>query len=156
MFDEIDFRKVIEDDLMKLKFILKMKIASLEDIKKEEENIINGIKKVMGSVKEMEMVLEKEIEKYKRFRSGWDRAYAKKKWDAIGNAVKEEIENFNQEYMKTKDIYDSCELLSKRLDELKDNLKKMNAKNQEGKEKELKMLEEFKKQKEKGFDSFQL
>ena len=150
------FRKVIDDDLMKLKFILKSKVASIEDIKKQEQNVVDTIKQLITSVREIEETLEKEIDKYKRFEKGWQKAYAKKKWDILGGAIKEEVDNFNQEYLKTKDLYDTCGALNERLETLRSMLKKMNARNKESKDKELALLEDFKKQKTGDVSSYSL
>lgn len=151
MADNSAFKQIIEEDLNKLKFILKMKLASLEEIKKEEENIIDNIKKLMVAVKEMEKSLENEIEMFKKISGGWERAYFEKRWEAIGNALKSELENFNNEYKKTKDLYESAGNLAQRLEQFKELLKKLNIKNVESRENDLKMLEDFKKQKEGGY-----
>jgi len=145
------FKQIIEEDLNKLKFILKMKLASLEEIKKEEENIIDNIKRLMVAVKEMEKTLENEIEMFKKISGGWERAYFEKRWEAIGNALKTELENFNNEYKKTKDLFESAGNLAQRLEQLKELLKKLNFKNVESREGDLKMLDDFKKQKEGGY-----
>jgi len=151
MVDESAFKQIIEDDLSKLKFILKMKLASLEEIKKEEEEIIDNIKRLMVAVKEMEKSLEIEIEMYKKISSGWEKAYYQKRWESIGNALKAELENFNSEYKKTKDLFESAGNLAARLEQFKELLKKLNTKNIESRENDLRMLDDFKKQKEGGY-----
>lgn len=156
MVNESDFRKVIDDDLMKLKFLLKSKVASLDEIKKEEQAFIDHVKTLIASVRQMEETLEKEIDKYKRFTVGWEKVYAKKKWDLLGQAIREEVDNFNQEYAKTKDVYELCTALNQRLESLRETLRKMNARNKEAKEKELALLEDFRKQKTGGTESYDL
>jgi len=156
MVNDKEFRKVIDDDLMKLKFILKSKVATLDDIKKKEQTIIDNIKGLITSVRQIEEALEKEIEKYKRFEKGWQKTYAKRKWAVLGEAIRQEIENFNQEYLKTKDIYDTTSSLSERLSTLRTLLKKMNARNKESKEKELAILQDFKRQKTGDVDTYSL
>ncbi len=147
MVEEHPFRKLIDDDLMRLKFLLKSKVASFDEIKAQEEEIIETIKKVMTKVKEMEMVLEGEIGVYKKLVGGWEKAYTEKRWKAIGHAIQDELEDFNQEYGKTKDVYNECLGLHNRLHKLVALLKGMNSKNKETREKELQMLEDFRQQK---------
>lgn len=156
MVSTTDFRRVIDDDLMKLKFLLKSKIASLDEIKKEEQRLIDHVKTLIASIRQMEETLEKEIEKYKRFSTGWEKAYAKKKWDLLGQAIREEIDNFNQEYAKTKNAYELCAALTQRLETLRDFLRKMNDANRESNDKELAILEDFRKQKTEGAASYDL
>lgn len=151
MAEDNMFKQIIEEDLNKLKFILKMKLASLEEIKKEEEEIVDNIKRLIVSVKEMENTLEGEIEMFKRIKLGWEKAYYQKRWDAIASALKSEIENFNREYGKTKDLYESAGNLANRLEQLRELLKKLNVKNTESRDADLRMVEDFKKQKDGGY-----
>lgn len=147
MADPEQFRKLIDEDLLQLKFLLKNKVASFDEIKQEQEQIIESIKKVMTQVKEMEMVLEQEILLYKKLAAGWEKAYLDKRWGAIGEAIKGELEDFNHEYTKTKNVYDHCTTLHDRLHKLIALVKNMNVKNKETREKELKMLEDFRQRK---------
>lgn len=147
MADPQDFRKLIDEDLLQLKFLLKSKVASFDDVKREQEQIIEAIKKVMTQVKEMELVLEQEIQLYKKLAAGWEKAYVDKRWGAIGQTIKGELEDFNREYAKTKNVYDECMALHGRLHSLITLLKNMNVKNKETREKELKMLEDFRQRK---------
>mgnify|MGYP001592158910 CR=1 FL=1 len=147
MADTEQFRKIIDEDLTRLKILLKSKVASFDEIKEEEEQMIEAIKNVMTQVKEMEEVLENEILLFKRLASGWEKAYIDRRWGAIGNAIRGELEDFNNEYSKTKDVYDKCNSLNERLQKLLGLLKSMNAKNKESREKELKMLEDFRQRK---------
>lgn len=151
MVEDTAFKHIVEEDLSKLKFILKMKLASLEEIKKEEETIIDNIKRLMVSVKEMEKALENEIEVFKKISGGWERAYYQKRWEAIGSALKAELESFNNEYMKTKDLYESAGNLAQRLEEFRELLKKLSSKNTESRENDLKIIDDFKKQKDGGY-----
>ncbi|MEK6839734.1 MAG: hypothetical protein AABX72_02235 [Nanoarchaeota archaeon] len=147
MTDPQEFRKLIDEDLLQLKFLLKSKVASFDDIKKEQEQIIESIKNVMTQVKEMEMVLEQEIQMYKKLAAGWEKAYVDKRWGAIGQTIKAELEDFNQEYAKTKSVYEQCTGMHKRLSKLISLIKNMNAQNKDTREKELKMLEDFRQKK---------
>ena len=150
MVEEHPIRKLIDDDLMKLKFLLKSKVASFDEIKAQEEEMIEAVKKVMTRVKEMEAVLENEIVLYKKLAGGWEKAYAEKRWKAIGHAVQDELQDFNEEYTKTKDAYSECLALHDRLHRLVALLKGMNSKNKETRSKELEMLENFRQQKKAG------
>src|SRR3989344_681027 len=107
MVDDASLRKLIDEDLLRIKFILKNKVASLEEIKQEEERLVEGVKKVMAALRELEHVLEKEIEMYRRMQGGWEKAYAERRWAAIGRAIQEEIDFFNREYGQTKSAFDT-------------------------------------------------
>lgn len=147
MADPPEFRKLIDEDLLQLKFLLKSKVASFDEIKKEEEQIIESIKNVMTQVKEMEMVLEQEIQMYKKLAAGWEKAYVDKRWGAIGQTIKAELDDFNQEYTKTKSVYEQCTGLHKRFSKIITLIRNMNAQNKDTREKELKMLEDFRQKK---------
>ena len=147
MADPGQFRKIIDEDLVQLKFLLKSKIASFDEIKQEEEQIIDAIKKVMMQVKEMEMVLENEISLFKKLAGGWEKAYMEKRWGAIGSTIKAELDHFNEEYSRTKDVYDNCSSLYGRMQKLLQLLKSMNAQNKESREKELQILDSFRQRK---------
>ena len=142
------FTKIIEQDLDKLRFILKSKLVSFQDIKAEEEKIICSIKDLMASIKDIEHTLESEIQVYKRLKAGWEKAYAEKKWNAIGNALKEEIETFDKEYAKTKNLYENAQTLTRRFSLLIQHARKMNTSNVTSREQDLAILKDFKKQKE--------
>jgi|GEM_PF-4237134 hypothetical protein len=148
MADPTTFRTLIDQDLLALKFLLKSKVASFDNIKKEEEQLIDSIKKVIVQVKDMERVLEQEISLFKTLAGGWEKAYVEKRWNAIGQTIRAELDNFNQEYSKTKDLYDQCQSLHQRLDKLVTLLKSMNAKNKESRDKELTLLDNFRKRKD--------
>ena len=147
MADVREFRNIIDNDLMSLRFLLKSKIASFDEIKKEEEMLIESVKNVMAQVKEMENVLEKEISMFRKIAGGWGKAYANKRWDVIGKAVQAELNDFSEEFTKTKKMYKGCAAMHKRLSDLVVMLKGMNSKNKETRHKQLQLIEDFRKQK---------
>ena len=149
MVNSKSFQKIIDEDLLAIKFLLKNKVASFDEVKKEEEKIIDSVKQLMSQIKEMELILEKEIGMYKRLAKGWEKAYVDRRWKAIGKAIQYELDSFHGEYSKTKDIHQECFSLHDRLQELVSLLKKMSARNKESREEELKLLEDFKTQKRK-------
>lgn len=126
-----EFKGLVEGDLGKLKLVLKAKLASLEEIKHEEESLVETMRRLIGAIKSMETTLENEVQMFKKIRSGWEKAYMEKRWAAIANALRQEIAQFNAEYKKTKDIYGSADGLIKRFERLRETLKKMNAANAE-------------------------
>ena len=148
MVDDASLRKLIDEDLLRIKFILKNKVASLEEIKQEEERLVEGVKKVMAALRELEHVLEKEIEMYRRMQGGWEKAYAERRWSAIGRAIQEEIDFFNREYGQTKSAFDTFIQLASRIQHINDLLKTLNARNKDAREEELKILETFRTQKQ--------
>ena len=150
MTSESEFRGIVEGDFDKLRLLLKAKVASLDDIKKEEMNLIETVRRLIVEIKSMEKTLEDEIATFKRLKGGWEKAYMERRWAALANALKQEIDFFNQEYMKTKDLFGNAENLIRRFENLREILKKMNTKNVESRETDLKVLEDFKKQKEGG------
>ena len=153
MVDQQTFHKIVDEDFFKLKFLLKNKIASFDEIKKEEQQIIEAIKQLMAQIKEMELVLEEEVAQYKRLSKGWEKAYVEKRWHALGNAIKHELDGFALEYQKTKNTYQSCLALYQRLQGLVKILKTMNSDNKQEQQEELKLLEDFKKQKQSAMES---
>ncbi len=150
MSSESEFRGIVEGDFDKLRLLLKAKVASLDDIKKDETILIETVRRLIAEIKSMEKTLEDEIAMFKRLKGGWEKAYMERRWSALANALKQEIEFFNQEYMRTKDIFGNAENLIRRFENLREILKKMNAKNVESRETDLKVLEDFKRQKEGG------
>ena len=148
MAESSTFQKIISGDLDKLKFVLKMKVASFEDIKKEEESILSSLRDLMATIKELEHVLESEIGLFKKLQGGWERAYAEKRWAAIGTALREEIDSFNQEYGKTRDLYQSLQGLTKRFNTLLTLLQRMNTSNIQSRDHDLRLFEDFRQQKE--------
>lgn len=148
MVSESEFRGIVEGDFDKLRLLLKAKVASLDDIKKEEMNLIETVRRLIVEIKSMEKTLEDEIATFKRLKEGWEKAYMERRWAALANALKQEIDFFNQEYMRTKDLFGNAENLIRRFENLREILKKMNTKNVESRETDLKVLEDFKKQKE--------
>jgi hypothetical protein len=148
MVDQHAFRKIIDEDMLKLKILLKGRIASFDDIKKEEEKLIDMVKHVMAQVKEMEKVMEQEITLFRKLSGGWGKAYANKRWDLIGKAVQGELNDFHEEYLKTQDMYKGVVALHQRLETLVSLLKDMNVKNKESRQEKLKLLQDFRKQKQ--------
>ncbi len=144
MVDIAPLQKIIDEDLLKLKFLLKNKIASIEEIKAEEETIVNDIKTLMTSIKEIETFLEEEINSYKKMKGGWTEAYKNKRLKAIGSAIQKEIELFDKEYAQTKNLYTTAMKLREKLDHIIRILTTMNETNKETKGNELKLLQDFK------------
>lgn len=150
MVSDSEFKKIIEGDLDTLRIALKVKVAALDEIKQEEEHFIETVRRVIAEIKAVERTLVDEIQMFKRLQGGWEKAYRERRWSALAEALKQEIAHFNQEYTRTKDLFGNAEVLIKRLEQLRDILKKMNLKNVESRETDLKLLEDFKRQKESG------
>lgn len=150
MTSDAEFKKLVEGDLDVLRIALKVKVAALDEIKQEEEHFIETVRRLIVEIKAIEKTLEDEIRMFQRLQGGWEKAYRERRWSALADALKQEIAHFNQEYARTKDLFGNAEILVKRLEQLRDILKKMNLKNVESRESDLKLLEDFKRQKEGG------
>ncbi len=147
MASESEFRNIVEKDLGDLRLALKLKLAALDEIKQEEERLVELMRRLIASIKEIEHVLENEVALFKKLKGGWEKAYAERRWDALAAAVKSGIEHFNREYSETKDIFTTAEQLTKKFESMREIMKRMNQKNVESRESDLRMLEDFKKQK---------
>ena len=114
----------IENELFRLRFLLKRKIATFSEIGEEEVKIINVLNKVFKSIRDIEEELL-NTKRIKKFGS---------KLELIGNVLNEEIEIFSKEYFKKRDVYDICNKLEKRLSKLKSLIESNNIDNKKFKD----------------------
>ena len=135
---------LIERDIMQLKLLLKLRMASYETIKQKEQKHIDHFHNTLKSVKTIERHLQRELRTIDALRKKAEKEHKVKRWNAIHGTLKEEIKDFHNRLRDGSDFVAEAKSLHNRLTDFQQILKSARRKPQEH---ELKVIRTFAKTK---------
>lgn len=138
---EKKLKKLVGEDILKLKFLLKTRIATFNVIQKKEQKEIDHFKDTLKAVKSVENHLRRELKLIDSLRKSANRDHKIKRWDAIRKVLKKELEDFHNDIVSNGNFVQSCSRLNQGLDHFQRVLK--NAKRKAIKCEELKIIRQF-------------
>ncbi len=134
-------KKLVETDLMQLKLLLKLRMASYSTIKQKEQQSINHFHNIWHSAKTIEKHLRRELKLIEKLRKKAEKEHKQKRWNGIRKVLKHELQEFNENLRKGKNFVQSCTHLNKRLNDFQQTMK--TAKRKTLKQHELTTIHQF-------------
>ena len=136
-------QRLIERELGNIRFHLRGRVASLQEIDREEEKFVGSVRRMMVVLRELEFLLRLEIEQFHAMKKKFGRAYVGSRYRALERAIQREVHTLEQEIRSGGELYKANQRLLVRLRKLIGLIRGYKGMSKATKLRQLDMLESF-------------